>query len=65
MGRSQVEDEDQWTLEEGQQAPIGGLHEHALMLHVRLGRSRIKILMAVSSRRIGRSSREWTLVNQA
>ena len=53
LGKSQ----DQWTTDKGQRVPIGGHHGHALIFHLRLGSSRIKILMATSSRCVGREKR--------
>lgn len=51
------------TVDGGWREPTGGLHGYALGLHLRLRRSRIKILMATSSRCVGRGGEEWTLVN--
>lgn len=51
------------TVDGGWREPTGGLHGHALGLRLRLRRSRIKILMATSSRCVGRGGEEWTLVN--
>lgn len=65
MGRSQAEKEHRWTLDEGWRAPIDGLHGHALVLHLRLRRGRIKILMSTSRRCVGRGREEWTVVNRA
>ena len=53
VGRSQ----DQWNLGKGQRISIGGRHGHTLILHLRLGRSRIKILMATCRRCVGREKR--------
>lgn len=53
VGRSQ----DQCNPGKGQRVPIGGRHGHTLILHLRLGRSRIKILMATSCRCVGREKR--------
>lgn len=41
-------------MDPGQRTPIGGHHGHTLIFDLRLGRSRIKILTATSSRCVGR-----------
>ena len=41
-------------MDPGQRTPIGGHHGHTVIFHLRLGRSRIKILTATSSRCVGR-----------
>lgn len=49
--------QDQWNLGKGQRAPIGGCQGYTLILHLRLGRNRIKILMATSHRYVGREKK--------